>query len=64
MYAWGVAAATAPQWVRESKGCQREHQKRLAHPYYRYGFEHPVADAWDERLEIDWRSVDGIKEAS
>ena len=64
MYAWGVAFATAPRWVHESEGCQREHEKRLAHPYYRYGVSHPVADAWEERLEIDWRLVDGIKEAS
>ena len=60
MYAWGVSATKAPQWVRESKQCQREHEKRIAHPYYRYGFEHPVEDAWDERLKVDWRLVDGI----
>jgi hypothetical protein len=57
MYAWGVAAANPPAWVRKSSSCQAEHRKRLAHPFYRYGFEHPVEDPWEERGRIDWRSV-------
>ena len=31
--------------------------RRMSHPYYRYGFEHPVADPWEEKGRIDWRAV-------
>ena len=33
----------------------RSRDKRLASPYYRYGYEHPVPDAWQEHDKIDWR---------
>jgi hypothetical protein len=51
MYAWGCHATDRPV------GLSRLHAERIAHPYYRYGFEHPVEEPWQERLRIDWRTV-------
>ena len=48
MYSDGVSAGLSDQ--------QRyRHAARMANPYYRYGFEHPVADAWEQSKLIDWR---------
>ncbi len=30
-----------------------------SHPYYQYGFLHPVKDAWKEHDAIDWKAVVG-----
>lgn len=57
MYAGGVSAANPPAWLRDSPYFQREHVSRINHPYYRYGFEHPVEDAWKERHTVNWRAV-------
>ena len=32
-------------------------ERRMRHPYYRYGFEHPTESPLSERDRIDWRSV-------
>jgi hypothetical protein len=59
MYSYGVQASGERQaeWRRKNKGLARIHAERMAHSCYRYGFEHPVEDAWDERTKVDWRSV-------
>lgn len=62
MYSWGNHAAVAASrgaliHIRNHAGLRATHEARLSHPYYRYGFEHPVADAWKERDRIDWRAV-------
>lgn len=53
-------------WAMYSFGCQAHrwlvplgnlHDRRLAHPYYRYGYEHPADDPMSERDRIDWRSL-------
>lgn len=58
-------------WPMYSRGVQSErrslrvgfpdhiHTRRMAHPYYRYGFEHPVTDPWKEHDRIDWPAVVG-----
>jgi hypothetical protein len=56
MYSWGVQSerrsgrASFPDHI---------HTRRLAHPYYRYGFEHPVENPWEERERIDWKAAVG-----
>ena len=30
---------------------------RMKHPYYRYGFEHPVEDAWAEHDKLPWKQI-------
>jgi hypothetical protein len=57
MYSQGVSAANSPRLTTHNESLGRLHQQRLAHPCYRYGFEHPVADAWEERSKIDWEAV-------
>lgn len=64
MYSYGVNAVhrrsnvLAPgNSIEVQAGLRRLHEARLAHPYYRYGYEHPVEDAWKERDKIDWRAV-------
>ena len=50
MYSWGVQA-TRSALLQQSK----RHEQRMDHPYYRYGFEHPVADPWAEHDRQEWR---------
>lgn len=62
MYSYGVNAATAvSRWAKIHQGnnanLQELHEKRLAHAYYKYGFDNPVADAWAEHERIDWKTV-------
>lgn len=52
MYSWGVQAAKNPKQ-------KYKHEEYMQHPYYRYGFEHPVEDAWEQHDKIDWKSVFG-----
>ena len=59
MYSYGVQAAKRTDWR------SALHERRLAHPYYRYGFEHPEsagADAYKAFKSIDWRSIFGTLE--
>jgi hypothetical protein len=51
MYSWGVSAA-------KTEG-RYKHEERMDHPYYRYGFENPVDDAWAEHNRIPWKKVLG-----
>jgi hypothetical protein len=59
MYSYGVNAATSEQrgskvHIQNSQALRDLHERRLAaHPYYRYGFEHPVEDPWKEHDRID-----------
>ena len=57
MYSYGVGTAKMHIPPDQYPFIAKLHQQRLEHPYYRYGFEHPVADAWLEHDRIDWRSV-------
>ncbi len=50
MYSYGVHAA-------KSERGRYKHEERLSHPYYRYGFEHPVDDAWEQHDKINWRAA-------
>ena len=66
MYSYGVNAAhrrnnvLGPGNAIEAQaGLGHLHRSRMVHPYYRYGYEHPVEDAWKERDTIDWRAVIG-----
>lgn len=66
MYSYGVGEAKRRQNVlalgnaiEAQTGLRRLHDSRLPHPYYRYGYEHPVEDAWKERDQIDWRVAVG-----
>lgn len=54
MYSWGVQAER--RQLRDSFP-DKLHQRRMAHPYYRYGFEHPVDDPWKHRDQVDWKQV-------
>lgn len=58
MYSWGVQA------TRRTNAPPYKHEERMQHPYYRYGFENPVEDAWEEHDKIKWKEIlgDGIKE--
>jgi hypothetical protein len=49
MYSYGAQA-----FFCESK---YKHEERLSHPYYRYGFEHPVDRPQDEMHKIDWKNA-------
>lgn len=52
MYSWGVQATRNPVFR-----VDHIHKKRLEHPYYRYGFEHPVNDAWKEHDKLPWKQI-------
>lgn len=39
------------------------HERNMAHPFYRYGYEHPVESALEQRDKIDWRAVLATTEA-
>jgi len=52
MYSWGGRAAKDARH-------RHRHDEYMNHPYYRYGFEHPVEDAWAEHDKIDWKAVLG-----
>jgi hypothetical protein len=62
MYSYGVSTATARArgakvHIGNTPGLLALHERQLAHPYYRYGFEHPVESAWDAHDKIDWAAV-------
>jgi hypothetical protein len=62
MYSYGVSAATgeprgAKVHIGNNQNLRNLHERRLSHPYYRYGFDHPVEDPWKEHDKIDWRIV-------
>lgn len=49
MYSYGV------QEARRQSGFRLK--QRLNHPYYRYGYEHPVEEPWEEFHKIDWKTA-------
>jgi hypothetical protein len=68
MYSWGVQQANReknpPPAFADSRMrayIDAEHKKRISHPYYRYGYEHPVPDPWKEHDKIPWREVLQVK---
>ena len=50
MYSWGCQAVGRPQF-------RYKHNERMQHPYYRYGFLHPVSDPWKEHDKPEWRTT-------
>jgi hypothetical protein len=50
MYSWGVQAATR-------NGPAYRQAERMEHPYYRYGFEHPVEDPWEQHDKLPWKEI-------
>ncbi len=62
MYSYGVQAALRPAVRGQYPSLAGLHAERLAHPYYRFGFENPVEDAWANREKVDWRAVMAGKE--
>lgn len=67
MYSYGVNASRPdPPYVaglsqNARAGLAQMHQDRLSHPYYKYGFEHPVTDAWEEHDKLPWKEIIGAK---
>lgn len=63
MYSYGVNASRPdPPYVAGLSQDARArldqlHQDRLSHPYYKYGFEHPVADAWEAHDKLPWKEI-------
>lgn len=62
MYSYGVSAATAAArgaqvHIGNNANLRAYHERRMSHPFYRYGFEHPVDDPWKEHDQIDWRQA-------
>lgn len=39
---------------------ERHSAECMDHPYYRYGFEHPVADPWQEHDKLPWKEIMGV----
>ena len=52
MYSWGCQRHRTPERIR--RAMEADHERRLAHPYYRYGFEHPVDDPSAQAHRVDW----------
>lgn len=64
MYSWGVGSAKraenplpAASTKKFADYLERTHNERLSHPYYRYGFENPVEDAWEMHDKIPWKEI-------
>ncbi len=38
-------------------GIEERMPERIKHPYYRYGFEHPVESAWEQHDKLPWREI-------
>lgn len=69
MYSYGVGDAQTLNGAREFPdegfkdilitGIQQRMPQRIQHPYYRYGLEHPVLDAWKEHDQLPWKEIMG-----
>lgn len=63
MYSWGCSAADM-ETVRQKK-CSQEifqrlkelQERRMPHPAYRWGYEHPVGSPWIERKKQPWDKI-------
>lgn len=54
MYSWGTQAHAG----RRHRGTWHyKHVEYMKHPYYRYGFEHPVSDPWETSHTDEWRAT-------
>lgn len=54
MYSWGAQANAG----RKHRGSwPYKHDEHMKHPYYRYGFEHPSDDPWEECHTDAWRTA-------
>lgn len=49
MYSWGSTAA------KQDKPYKKD--ERMNHPYYRYGFGHPVDEPWKEHQTEQWQAA-------
>lgn len=66
-YSWGVQQknreVNPPPAMRDDSAFRSYRVERrdaaLLHPYYRYGYENPVEDAWKERDQIPWKDAVG-----
>lgn len=63
-YSWGVQAAKQDDRPKSGdtafeKYMHEKFQARRAHPYYAYGYNHPVEDAWKEHDKIAWKEIVG-----
>jgi hypothetical protein len=62
MYSWGthagrVAAGKVKMEPRMISYFAKSAQERMSHPYYRYGYEHPVDKPQDEFKRLNWREI-------
>ncbi len=57
MYSYGVSAARMHIPADQYAFTAELHAKRMQHQYCRYGYEHPVEDAWKEHDQIKWKDV-------
>lgn len=64
MYAWGTQQHGRPEELTSNPRWQKMHERRLAHPYYRFGFEHPTDNSWETYNNIQWGDIfkSGYKE--
>lgn len=61
-YSWGSQAGRR---VADGAPISGGMKHKCQHPYYRYGFEHPVVEAWKVKDTIDWRAVmQGVEQKS
>jgi hypothetical protein len=69
MYSYGVSDGGLVKGFREIpdadsrrrlvEGVKSRLTERMQHPYYRYGFDHPVEDAWENRTKVPWKDIMG-----
>lgn len=56
MYSWGTQHHKTPKEIRDQ--LSPLHERRMAHPYYRYGHEHPTdSDVWETFNTLDWGEI-------
>jgi len=59
MYSWGAQAGYRKTTLGLSWNPSAAYRfdDRMKHPYYRYGFEHPVEDPWKTTKTQEWRDA-------
>jgi hypothetical protein len=72
MYSYGVSDAKTLSGdrvfpdesfrLRLIDGIRERMPQRIQHPYYRYGFEHPVEDAWAEHDRLPWKEIMAVED--
>jgi len=53
MYAYGCSSG------RGRLSFEHIDERRRGHPYWKYGFEHPVEDAWETHDKLPWKELIG-----